>query len=360
MRHINAMQMNPESRMMKRGWPGSLRALGWAAVLCSTLTLAEDSVKPSGPGDKGNAQDLGPYRLPYAITNEPTAAGPAATPDPAPPKTPRESYNAGARQLRAGKLNEAEGYLEKCLASQDTRLQPPALYNLGEVRFGQGMAELKKGPQAQRATARGRISEEATDEAVRTADDALAGEDVQKLVAAYLHGKGVRKDLKAATAAVQKALETHAAALAKWRRSADDFQGTTELDQNNADAQKNLKIVNRYIAALVDQLEQMKQCNNGMCSGGRKLAEKMKQLKGRIPASNMPPGAPGDDEDDEDPQMGKKPNEKEGPSRDGEEMVMSVEQAGWLLEGFKLDNERRLPMGQGPMAPPKDRNRPTW
>ena len=39
-------------------------------------------------------------------------------------------------------------------------------------------------------------------------------------------------------------------------------------------------------------------------------------------------------------------------------MMLSQEQAGWVLEGFKLDSERRLPMGQGPGT--KDRNKPTW
>jgi Tfp pilus assembly protein PilF len=64
-----------------------------------------------------------------------------ATPDSAPPATPREFYNAGARQLHAGKLREAEASLESALASQDQRLQPPALYNLGLVRFRQGIEQ---------------------------------------------------------------------------------------------------------------------------------------------------------------------------------------------------------------------------
>src|ERR1035437_6323957 len=54
------------------------------------------------------------------------AAAPA--PEPAPPSTPREFYNAGACQLRAGKLREAEASLESDLASRDERLQAPALY----------------------------------------------------------------------------------------------------------------------------------------------------------------------------------------------------------------------------------------
>ena len=75
----------------------------------------------------------------------------------------------------------------------------------------------------------------------------------------------------------------------------------------------------------------------------------------------MPPGAAGDDEEeDDDKPKGPKPGDREGPGKEGEEISLSPEQAGWLLEGFKLDNERRLPMGQGQQGEPKDRNRPTW
>jgi hypothetical protein len=91
-----------------------------------------------------------------------------------------------------------------------------------------------------------------------------------------------------------------------------------------------------------------------------KLGEAMKKLKGRIPAPDMPPGAAGDDEEEEDQPLGPKPGQDEGPSKDGKEMTLSPEQAGWLLEAYRLDSERRLPMGQGPAAEPRDRSRPTW
>src|ERR1019366_4482390 len=104
----------------------------------------------------------------------------------------------------------------------------------------------------------------------------------------------------------------------------------------------------------------MQQCLNGMCDKGNKLGEALKQLKGRIPAPDMPPGAAGDDEEDQDQPLGPKPGQEEGPSKDGKEMMMPREQAGWLLEAYRLDSERRLPMGQGPEAQPKDRPRRTW
>src|ERR1700759_274159 len=54
------------------------------------------------------------------------------------PKTPRELFNAGTQNLRAKQFSEAESYLESVLASQTQQFEPPALYNLGHVRFSQG------------------------------------------------------------------------------------------------------------------------------------------------------------------------------------------------------------------------------
>ena len=41
-------------------------------------------------------------------------------------------------------------------------------------------------------------------------------------------------------------------------------------------------------------------------------------------------------------------------------MQLTPEQAGWLLDAYRLDSERRLPMGQQSPAQPRDRSRPTW
>ena len=286
----------------------------------------------------------------------------AATPAPeqAPPSTPREFYNAGTRQLSAGKLREAEASLENALASQNQRLQPLALYNLGLVRFGQGVEQLKKGPQAKPTATRGEAVVRQADAAIRQANEALGGNDVDRMVAAYLRGRGTRKDLKAATEAVRRALQVHGAVLARWERASGDFKSASELNSADLDARSNAKVVDRCIAKLVDSLREMQQCSNGMCDKGQKLGDALKKLKGRIPAPNMPPGAAGDDEEEEEQPFGPKPGQEEGPSKDGKEMSLSPEQAGWLLDAYKLDSERRLPMGQGPAAEPKDRSRPPW
>src|SRR5438477_87113 len=103
------------------------------------------------------------------------APGAASVPaEPAPPSSPRDFFNAGTQKLRDGKLREAEAFLETALTSQNERFQPPSLYNLGHVRFGQGVQELKKGPSAKPTAARGRAAAQMADGAIDAADSALA------------------------------------------------------------------------------------------------------------------------------------------------------------------------------------------
>jgi hypothetical protein len=262
--------------------------------------------------------------------------------------------------LIEGKLREAEASLQTALASQIEQLQPPTLYNLGHVRFALGLDELKKGPSARHTSARGRAASQSADDAVRDADEALASDDIQKMVASYMHGRGVRKDLKAAVQAVRNALRSYGTALSKWQRSSGDFKSTVELNRSDINAQENADTVDRLIAKLIDSIKEMEQLASTMGNKSDDLKEKLKQLKGRIPAPDMPPGAAGDEEDEEETPNGQKPEQKEAAGKQGEEMTLSPEEAGWLLNGFKLDSEHRLPMSQESTAQPKDKSGRTW
>lgn len=326
-------------------------------------------MKPQATSCRGRAREADPRRsalLPLAlgfgvIVSTALAESSATTaPAPNPPATPRDFFNAGTVKLREGKLKEAEAFFESALAAQRESLQPPALYNLGHVRFGQGVEELKKGPAGRSTAARGKALAKEAGDAIQAADDALASNDVQKMVAAYIHGRGVRKELKDATKAVKQAMQTHGTALARWQRSEGDFKSTVELKPSDADAQQNADTVDRLIAKLIDTLHQLEQAAGAMGDKAPDLGDKLKQLKGKIPAPDMPPGAAGDEEDDEDFPKGTEPGQKEGPTKQGEEMELSPEQAGWLLDAFRLDTERRLPMGQKDTAEPKNPNRATW
>jgi hypothetical protein len=79
-----------------------------------------------------------------------------------------------------------------------------------------------------------------------------------------------------------------------------------------------------------------------------------------IPEELMPPGAAGDDEEDDDMPFGPRPGQVEAATREGKERPISPEEAAQMLEGFKLDGNRRLPMGQQEQTDPRDRRRSNW
>ncbi|MBC8094856.1 MAG: hypothetical protein H7Y43_03490, partial [Akkermansiaceae bacterium] len=152
------------------------------------------------------------------------------------PESPRELFNLGTRKLRDGKLADSETILQKALESQDEKVQAPALYNLGHTRFGQGTELLKKSPGAKPTSARGRAASNHADNVSAQAESALATNDLQRMLEAYLNGRGARKELKAATQAVRRALDLHGATLRRWQRSLDDFQSAAELNPASTNA----------------------------------------------------------------------------------------------------------------------------
>src|SRR5205807_1116172 len=158
----------------------------------------------------------------------------------------------------------------------------------------------KKTPPAGQTAGAARGVAQQADEATRQADDALKANEVDQLLAAYIRGRGQRKQLKAATEAVRRALGVHGTALRKWERAWGDFKSAVELNPSDADAQHNAEVMDRSIAKLIDSLRELQQAAAMLGDKSQQLGEKLKQLKGKIPASQMPPGAAGDDEDDEE------------------------------------------------------------
>jgi hypothetical protein len=279
--------------------------------------------------------------------------------------TARDFYNAGTRLLAAKKYADAETMFESALAAQDGRVQPPALYNLGHARFDEGVELLKKGPDAQSVAARGRAALAAGDQAIHQAESALAEKDLDKMIYAYLEGRGARRDLHEAEKAVQAAMDACGKTLQKWQRAADDFKSSAELNPADTNAVRNAKIVERAIAQLVDQLQKMQQMMAMMGKQRQDLGKLLGKLKGQIPASDAPPGAAGDDDEDDD---GISPDslagQKENASREGEQMriPLSPEEAGQILDGLSLDGGRRLPMAMSDKegTPPGDRKGRNW
>jgi len=289
---------------------------------------------------------------------ETNAAPPAAV-----PVTARDFYNAGTRLLAAKKFAEAEKMFQGALAAQDDRVQPAALYNVGHARFAAGLERLKQGPDAQKAGDQGRAALAAGDQALRRADSALAQNNLEGLIQAYVEGRGARRDLRAAEKAVSAAMESYGKTLEQWLRAADDFKGAAELNPADTNATPNAEKVERGIAKLVDSLHQMQQMMGAMGQQRQDLGKMLAKLKGRIPAPNAPPG-PGGEDDDEDQGMTPEAltGQKEGPSRAGDQMPpqLSPDQAGQILNGLSLDGTRRLEMSDKEGTPTQNRTGRNW
>ncbi|HZV35124.1 MAG TPA: hypothetical protein VFB72_11175 [Verrucomicrobiae bacterium] len=282
--------------------------------------------------------------------------------------SPRQLYNDGTQKLKDGKLQEAEACLQSAVASQEARVQGPALYNLGETRFQQGVQELKKAPSPKAMTdVSKRASSDATG-ALEAIDKAMVSEDVQAMVDAYYRGRGARKELKDAINAVKSAMETYGQVLAKWQRASGDFKSDFELTPADIDAKTNADIVDQHIARLVDSHQMMMQMMQGMANQRSELGKKMKELKKKMPGGEgdkLKGGA--DDEDDDDDNGGKKPPElkdgmeEPGQKNEGQQMVLSYEEAARLLDMLKLDANRKLSLGgTNEAAMPKDRKGRDW
>ncbi len=310
---------------------------------------------------------LGERALAVETTNDPTANAslvnaPVSVAEPE-PVSARDYYNAGTHLLVARKFAEAETLLDSALEAQDYRVQPPAMYNLGLARFAEGVEFLKKGPDAAKAAARGQAALAAGDHAIARAETALAGNDLDALVGAYLEGRGVRRELRQAQQAVQAAMETYGKTLLKWQRADNDFKGAAELNPTDTNATQNAAAVERAIAKHIDSLRKMQGMMGAMNQKRQQLGQDLGKLKGRIPAPDAPPGSAGEgDEDDNGTMPDELVGQKEGAPRETDQMEMqlSPEQAGQILDGLSLDGSRRLPMSDQQGTPPQDRKGRNW
>jgi tetratricopeptide (TPR) repeat protein len=279
------------------------------------------------------------------------------------PVTARDFYNAGTRLLAAKKYADAEKMFQSALTTQDERVQPPAIYNLGHTRFADGAELLKKGPDEQKASAQGGAAMAEGDQAIRHAESALAENNLDRMISAYFEGRGARHDLRAAEKAVQAAMETYGKTLQKWQRAADDFKSAAELNPADTNATRNAEIVEQGIAKLVDSLRKMQAMMGAMGQKRQDLGKMLSKLKGSIPAPNAPPGPNGEDDDEDE---GKQPEslagQKENAARQGAEMQIPVspDRAGQILDGLGLDGTRRLSMSDKEGKPPGDRKGRNW
>jgi tetratricopeptide (TPR) repeat protein len=277
------------------------------------------------------------------------------------PVTARDFYNAGTELLAAKKFSEAEQMFQSALAAQNERVQPPALYNLGQARFDDGMAALKKGPSGQSLTGAGNTAGLVAGQAIERGETALAENDLSKMITAYLAGRGARHELKAIEKAVRKAMDTYGDTLSKWQRAEDDFKSAAELNPADTNAARNAEIVAQYIARLVDSLRQMQRMAATLVARHSRLNDVLRQLGSRIPKQNLPAGGDGDD-DDEGLQPESLRGLKEGVSQSGKEfqVPLSPDEAAQILNGISLDGGRRLPMNEAKNGESSKKSGLTW
>ena len=279
------------------------------------------------------------------------------------PVTARDFYNSGTRLLTAKKYPEAERMFQSALAAQDEAVQPVALYNVGQARFADGLERLKQGPDAQKVSAQGNAALAAGENALRASESALASDEENRLIMAYLAGRGARRELREAQKAVSSAMETYGKTLDEWLRASGDFKGAAELNPRDTNATRNAEIVDRGIARLVDTVRKMQAMMSMMGQQRQDLARMMSKLKGRIPAPDAPPGAGGEDDEDD---QGAKPDtlagQKESAGRQNEQMplTLSPDRASEILNGLMLDGTRRLEMSDKEGTPAKDRKGRNW
>lgn len=274
--------------------------------------------------------------------------------------SPREAYNQGVDALKKGQLREAENWLLRSTAAQRESLQPPALYDLGHVRFRQG-EELLKGEQSRQPLIdRGDNANDDGVDATMRANRALKKDQLNDILEAYMSGRPVRKQLRLAHEDVQRALDLYGAVLVRWRRSVGDFRSSDEL-RASEDASFNARVVERHIEELLKHVQELEKQQQQLGGTRAELKEKMAELKKKIPDGILQPGE--GEEEDEEEEDGQQPKPEPGMQRAGEEgekRGITPELAQQILEALGLKGDRKLPIGGDEQAKPRDRKGKDW
>ena len=276
--------------------------------------------------------------------------------------SPREAYNEGTKALAKGYFRESESYLLRATNSQRETIQPPALYNLGHVRFQQGKELLKGESERQPLVDRALSASEEGGDAIANADRALKSNDLMSILEAYMNGRATRKELRLANEDVQRALDLYGAVLVRWRRSVGDFRSSDEL-LASVDARDNAAIVQRHIEELLKHMKQLEQQKEGMSGMRSELKKKLSELRKKIPDGMIQPGEGEGDEEDEEEEKGQpKPDSgwEDRGGRDGDQRGITPEIAQQILEALGLTGDRKLPLGGEEQAKPRDRKGKDW
>jgi len=263
------------------------------------------------------------------------------------PQSPRDLFNLGTKELRAGHWREAENALDAAVNGNDEAVQPLALYNLGQVRFRAGQETLKGTASSADLEAKSEHGIQSADSAIKAVNAALAGDDYQAAISAYRMGTATLTILKKTSDAIKGSEDACANVLARWHSADDDFQSAAELRANYENAKANAGIVEQQIADLTGEEWRLREIQEAVTAKRDELQKQLDALKRRLPPEDTK-GQEGQNDDTKDPSKSSKPEDQDTKGDQGKEMVLTPAEAMRLLSSLHLDLSRQYSAGNLP------------
>jgi len=273
----------------------------------------------------------------------------------------RELHNRGTQRLAEGDLAGAEDALRASLGRDVDPLRPPALHNLGHVRFGKGKNVLggkTAGDVTELSIARSYLEAADADisdmkDQIELLDKAKAeGREPDYVPATAALGGGINtfRTIKKLIPKEEAMVTKRIGVVAAWTRSVGDFRGAHELDAADGQAKANADAIEELLRALRRETNALEEAIEAQRKKLEELRAVIQELVKRIPDDKLPQNAEGDEEDDENflPPERQKPKSGKGDPKEGkpgEEQKMTEQEARGSLEGLKNEFGRKMPAG---------------
>lgn len=273
----------------------------------------------------------------------------------------RELHNRGTQRLAEGDLAGAEEALRASLGRDVDPLRPPALHNLGHVRFGKGKAALggkTTGDVTELSIARSYLEAADADisdmkDQIELLDKAKAeGREPDYVPATTALGGGIStyRTIKKLIPKEEAMVAKRTGIIALWTRSVGDFRGAQELDAADTQAKANADAIEELLRALRIETNALEEAIEAQRRKLEELRAVIQELIKRIPDDKLPPNAEGEGDDDENflPPERQKPKPGAGDpkkGKSGEEQKMTEQEARGSLEGLKNEFGRKMPAG---------------
>ena len=291
----------------------------------------------------------------------PSASAPPAAADELARLDARELHNRGTRRLAEGDLAGAEEALRASLGRDADALRPPALHNLGHVRFGKGKAALggrTAGDVTELSIARSYLEAADADisdmkDQIELLDKAKAeGREPDYVPATSALGGGIStyRTIKKLIPKEEAMVTKRGGVIAAWTRSVGDFRGAHELDAADEQAKANADAVEELLRSLRRETAALEEAIEAQKKKLEELREVIRELVKRIPDDKLPQNTEGDGDEDENflpPERQKPKGAGKEPKKgeEGKEQKMTEQEARGSLEGLKNEFGRKMPAG---------------